>query len=40
MVQHGAGRHQIKASRLDRPRADVGLAKFEPWYVRFGQGQV
>ena len=40
MVQHGAGRHQIKVSRLDRPREDVGLAKLEPGYVRVGQGQV
>jgi hypothetical protein len=40
MVQHGARRHQIKVSRLDWPREDVGLAKLEPGYVRVGQGQV
>ena len=40
VVQHGAGRHQIKVSRPDWPRQDVGLAILEPGYVRVEQGQV
>ena len=40
VVQHGAGRHQVKVCRLDRPREDVGLAQLEPGYVPLGQGQV
>jgi len=40
MVQYGAGRHQIKVGRLDRPREDVGLAQHQPGYVPVDQGQV
>jgi hypothetical protein len=40
MVQHGAGRHQVKVRGRDRPRADVALAQLQPGHVRVGQRQV
>ena len=39
-MQHGTDRHQIKVSRPDWPREDIGLAKLEPGFVHVGQGQV
>jgi hypothetical protein len=40
VVQHRAGRHQVKVSRFDRPGQDVGLAELESGCVRTGQRQV
>jgi hypothetical protein len=40
MVQHGAGRQQVKVRGRDRPRADVALAQLQPGHVRVGQRQV
>jgi hypothetical protein len=39
-MEHGAGRHQVKVPRLDRPGQDVGLAKLESGYISIDQGQV